>query len=152
MKKRKIVLNDKAKISAVIAELDQKKNEALKKAWEQVNKVQYETVLSVSLFNNTKDYRIHWSISFVKNFTKFQCIMLPLFTLDDSIFQDFGSIYSTLLPGATAKLAPPEGQSVLDGLEVKVGFGDVWKDSLSELSGGQRLVSSAVKDILYIMK
>ena len=59
MKKRKIVLNDKAKISAVIAELDQKKNEALKKAWEQVNKVQYETVLSVSLFNNTKDYRIH---------------------------------------------------------------------------------------------
>ena len=39
MKKRKIVLNDKAKISAVIAELDQKKNEALKKAWEQVNKV-----------------------------------------------------------------------------------------------------------------
>ena len=63
MKKRKIVLNDKAKISAVIAELDQKKNEALKKAWEQVNKVQYETVLSVSLFNNTKDYRIHWSIS-----------------------------------------------------------------------------------------
>lgn len=89
MKKRKIVLQDKAKISAVIAELDQKKNEALKKAWEQVNK-------------------------------------------------DFGSIYSTLLPGAKAKLAPPEGQTVLEGLEVKVGFGDVWKDSLSELSGGQR--------------
>lgn len=41
MKKRKIVLNDKAKIAAVIAELDQKKNEALKKAWEQVNKVTY---------------------------------------------------------------------------------------------------------------
>ena len=39
VKKRKIVLNDKAKIAAVIAELDQKKNEALKKAWEQVNKV-----------------------------------------------------------------------------------------------------------------
>ncbi|KAL4236668.1 Structural maintenance of chromosomes protein 2 [Mactra antiquata] len=89
VKKRKIVLNDKAKISAVIVELDQKKNEALKKAWEQVNK-------------------------------------------------DFGSIYSTLLPGAKAKLAPPEGMTVLDGLEVKVGFGDVWKDSLSELSGGQR--------------
>ena len=39
MKKRKIVLNDKAKIAAVIEELDQKKNEALTKAWEQVNKV-----------------------------------------------------------------------------------------------------------------
>ncbi|KAK3089416.1 hypothetical protein FSP39_003470 [Pinctada imbricata] len=89
MKKRKIVLNDKIKIAAVIAELDQKKNEALKKAWEHVNK-------------------------------------------------DFSSIFSTLLPGAKAKLSPPEGQSVLDGLEVRVGFGDVWKESLSELSGGQR--------------
>lgn len=27
---------------------------------------------------------------------------------------------------------------MLDGLEVKVAFGDVWKESLSELSGGQR--------------
>ncbi|KAL5017230.1 hypothetical protein ScPMuIL_006819 [Solemya velum] len=89
MKKRKIVLNDKAKIAAVISELDQIKNEALKKAWEQVNK-------------------------------------------------DFGSIFSTLLPGTQAKLSPPEGQSVLDGLEVKVAFGDVWKETLSELSGGQR--------------
>lgn len=52
--------------------------------------------------------------------------------------QDFGSIFSTLLPGTQAKLSPPEGQTVLDGLEVKVAFGDVWKDSLSELSGGQR--------------
>ena len=39
MKKRQIVLNDKAKIAAVIAELDEKKNEALKKAYEQVNRV-----------------------------------------------------------------------------------------------------------------
>ena len=39
MKKRKIVLNDKAKIHTLIDELDKKKNEALKKAWEQVNKV-----------------------------------------------------------------------------------------------------------------
>lgn len=55
-------------------------------------------------------------------------------------FQDFGSIFSTLLPGTTAKLAPPEGQTELDGLEVKVAFGNVWKESLSELSGGQRFV------------
>jgi structural maintenance of chromosome 2 len=39
MKKRKIVLSDKAKIASVIAELDEKKNEALKKAYGQVNKV-----------------------------------------------------------------------------------------------------------------
>ena len=89
LKKKKIVENDKSKIMEVIAELDQKKREALRQAWDQVNK-------------------------------------------------DFGSIYSSLLPGATAKLEPPQGQDVLDGLEVKVAFGGVWKESLSELSGGQR--------------
>ena len=54
--------------------------------------------------------------------------------------RDFGSIFSTLLPGARAKLSPVDGTSVLDGLEVKVAFGDVWKENLTELSGGQRLV------------
>merc|ERR550519_3144835 len=87
--KKKIVENDKSKIMEVIAELDQKKREALRQAWDQVNK-------------------------------------------------DFGSIYSSLLPGATAKLNPPEGKDVLDGLEVKVAFGGVWKETLTELSGGQR--------------
>ncbi|KAL8049884.1 hypothetical protein ABFX02_06G048100 [Erythranthe guttata] len=52
--------------------------------------------------------------------------------------KDFGSIFSTLLPGTMAKLEPPEGGSFLDGLEVRVAFGSVWKQSLSELSGGQR--------------
>ncbi|ESP01316.1 hypothetical protein LOTGIDRAFT_212851 [Lottia gigantea] len=89
IKKRQIVLNDKAKIASVIIELDEKKNEALKKAWSQVNK-------------------------------------------------DFNSIFSSLLPGTQAKLSPPDGKTVLDGLEVKVAFADVWKESLSELSGGQR--------------
>ncbi|CAI9295758.1 unnamed protein product [Lactuca saligna] len=51
---------------------------------------------------------------------------------------DFGSIFSTLLPGTMAKLEPPEGGTFLDGLEVRVAFGGVWKQSLSELSGGQR--------------
>lgn len=73
----------------MIAELEEKKNEALTKTWQKVNK-------------------------------------------------DFGSIFSTLLPGTTAKLEPPEGKTVLDGLEVKVAFNNVWKESLSELSGGQR--------------
>eukprot|EP00004_Rigifila_ramosa_P018067 TRINITY_DN4453_c0_g1_i4.p1 TRINITY_DN4453_c0_g1~~TRINITY_DN4453_c0_g1_i4.p1 ORF type:complete len:500 (+),score=161.77 TRINITY_DN4453_c0_g1_i4:1131-2630(+) len=52
--------------------------------------------------------------------------------------RDFSSIFSTLLPGALCKLTPPEGLTVFDGLEVRVGFGGVWKESLSELSGGQR--------------
>ncbi|CDF34566.1 unnamed protein product, partial [Chondrus crispus] len=51
---------------------------------------------------------------------------------------DFGNIFSDLLPGTSARLEPPEGKSVEDGLEIRVAFGDVWKDSLSELSGGQR--------------
>uniref|UniRef100_A0A1E1XGS4 Structural maintenance of chromosomes protein n=1 Tax=Amblyomma aureolatum TaxID=187763 RepID=A0A1E1XGS4_9ACAR len=52
--------------------------------------------------------------------------------------KDFGSIFSTLLPGTDAKLVPPEGMDALQGLEVKVAFGGVWKDTLQELSGGQR--------------
>uniref|UniRef100_A0A8C2EDN9 Structural maintenance of chromosomes protein n=1 Tax=Cyprinus carpio TaxID=7962 RepID=A0A8C2EDN9_CYPCA len=51
---------------------------------------------------------------------------------------DFGSIFSTLLPGANARLAPPEGCGVLDGLEFKVALGNTWKENLTELSGGQR--------------
>lgn len=52
--------------------------------------------------------------------------------------KDFGSIFSSLLPGAEAKLQPPENQSVIDGLEIKIAFSGVWKESLGELSGGQR--------------
>ena len=56
-------------------------------------------------------------------------------------FQDFGNIFSTLLPGTSAKLEPPYGaKSALDGLEVKVAFRGQWKDSLGELSGGYVLV------------
>ena len=50
----------------MIAELDEKKREALQKTWLKVN-------------------------------------------------QDFGSIFATLLPGTSAKLEPPEGQSFLAG-------------------------------------
>ncbi len=50
----------------VIAELDEKKREALEKTWRKVN-------------------------------------------------QDFGSIFSMLLPGTSAKLEPPEDCSFLDG-------------------------------------
>ena len=89
IKKKEIVETDKNKIMETIHELDIMKKEALRKAWDQVNK-------------------------------------------------DFGSIFSSILPGTSAKLQPPEGMDVLDGLEVKVAFGGVWKESLTELSGGQR--------------
>merc|ERR1711871_243285 len=88
-RKKEVILNDKAKIEAVIEELDLKKSQALQSTWVKVNR-------------------------------------------------DFGSIFSTLLPGTTAKLEPLEGCTVSDGLEVKVAFNSVWKESLTELSGGQR--------------
>ena len=47
-RKKKIVENDKAKIAELIKELDQKKNEALKTAWQKVNKVGYTNTLEVS--------------------------------------------------------------------------------------------------------
>ncbi|KAF2226818.1 RecF/RecN/SMC [Elsinoe ampelina] len=51
---------------------------------------------------------------------------------------DFGNIFNELLPGNTARLDPPEGGEISQGLEVKVCLGKVWKQSLTELSGGQR--------------
>jgi len=52
---------------------------------------------------------------------------------------DFGQIFSTLLAGTNSKLVPIyKNNNVLEGLEIKVAFGDVWKESLTELSGGQR--------------
>ncbi len=87
--KKKIIENDKHKLIAVIDELDQKKNEALTKTYEKVNK-------------------------------------------------DFGSIFTTLLPGTKAKLEPADSKSILEGLEVRVAFGGTWKESLTELSGGQK--------------
>lgn len=61
-----------------------------------------------------------------------------LYTTWQKVTKDFGSIFSTLLPGTTAKLDEPEDGDYTDGLEVKVAFGGVWKQSLTELSGGQR--------------
>eukprot|EP00127_Corallochytrium_limacisporum_P001807 Clim_evm14s84 gene=Clim_evmTU14s84 len=56
-----------------------------------------------------------------------------------TVSKDFGSIMESLLPGVTAALMPPEGStSAMDGLEFRVAFNGKWKESLTELSGGQR--------------
>ncbi|CAH1162979.1 unnamed protein product [Phaedon cochleariae] len=60
----------------------------------------------------------------------------------EQVSKDFGSIFGTLLPGANAKLEPPAGKNILQGLEVKVSLGGVWKENLSELSGGQRSLAA----------
>lgn len=52
--------------------------------------------------------------------------------------KDFSEIFGDLLDGNTCKLQALEGKSISGGLEVKVCLGGVWKQSLTELSGGQR--------------
>lgn len=57
----------------------------------------------------------------------------------EKVTVDFGKIFSDLLPGSFAKLVAPENSDdITEGLEVKVALGNVWKESLAELSGGQR--------------
>ncbi|KAG8820310.1 Structural maintenance of chromosomes protein 2 [Serendipita sp. 399] len=51
---------------------------------------------------------------------------------------DFGDIFGDLLPGNNAKLQYAERGNISAGLEVKVQLGSIWKQSLTELSGGQR--------------
>jgi structural maintenance of chromosome 2 len=100
--RRTKIENDRKKIFDSIKNMDSKKVEDLKKAWEEVN-------------------------------------------------GNFGSIFSTLLPGAQAKLVPPDGFTFLKGLEVKVGFNGIWKEALTELSGGQRSLV-ALSLILAMLK
>jgi structural maintenance of chromosome 2 len=67
------------------------------------------------------------------------------------VTEDFGNIFSDLLPGNnTAKLVPIDGDvdRIQEGLEVKVCLGKVWKQSLNELSGGQRYVTSFLRTCL----
>ena len=54
------------------------------------------------------------------------------------VTKDFGNIFCDLLPNSSAKLVPCEGKDITEGLEVKVKLGNLWKESLVELSGGQR--------------
>jgi structural maintenance of chromosome 2 len=60
----------------------------------------------------------------------------------NKVNKDFGSIFATLLPGASARLTEPKGQTFMNGLEVNVAFENTWKQSLNELSGGQRSLLS----------
>ncbi|XP_073977324.1 structural maintenance of chromosomes 2 isoform X3 [Rhodnius prolixus] len=89
MDKKSMVEEDRSKILSVIEELDLKKDQVIREAWDKVN-------------------------------------------------HDFNSILNSLLPSAEAKLMPVEGAEYLQGLKVKIGFGGIWKESLDELSGGQR--------------
>jgi len=72
-------------------------------------------------------------------------------TVYQKVNKIFNQIFSKLLPGTQCKLVPPEGLTVHDGLEIKVAFGDEWRESLSELSGGQKSLLS-LSLILALLK
>jgi structural maintenance of chromosome 2 len=55
----------------------------------------------------------------------------------EKVNQDFGAIFGDLLHGNTCKLEAVDGD-ITQGIEIKVCLGGVWKQSLTELSGGQR--------------
>uniref|UniRef100_A0AC34Q9T0 Structural maintenance of chromosomes protein n=1 Tax=Panagrolaimus sp. JU765 TaxID=591449 RepID=A0AC34Q9T0_9BILA len=57
-----------------------------------------------------------------------------------AVNETFGAIFQTLLNDAQAQLVATSGNedNLDEGLEFRVGFNNMWKDSLSELSGGQR--------------
>jgi structural maintenance of chromosome 2 len=48
----------------------------------------------------------------------------------------FKKIFATLLPGAMATIDLEDINNIQSGVRIRVGFGNDWKESLSELSGG----------------
>lgn len=56
----------------------------------------------------------------------------------EKVNRDFGQIFEDLLPNSFAKLVAVNENDITAGIEIKVRLGKIWKDSLVELSGGQR--------------
>ena len=106
---------DKEKMFETIETLDQHKRESVEKTWKKVDR-----------------YALPHTFPFPT-----PTVPMPINLLR---YSDFGAIFGELLPGNYAKLQPPDGQDLMQGLEVKVRLGTVWKQSLTELSGGQRCV------------
>ena len=70
----------------------------------------------------------------------------------DKVNKFLEAIFATLLPNTTARLKAVSPDSILkEGVELSVAFNGIWKNSLSELSGGQRSLL-ALSFILAMMK
>ena len=54
------------------------------------------------------------------------------------INQEFDTMMGILLPDSHAKLVPVNERNLMEGMNIHVCLGGVWKESLTELSGGQR--------------
>uniref|UniRef100_A0A1A9Z7J1 SMC_N domain-containing protein n=1 Tax=Glossina pallidipes TaxID=7398 RepID=A0A1A9Z7J1_GLOPL len=64
---------------------------------------------------------------------------------------NLNNIFSTFLQGAQARLNPVKDNNQLTGLEIKVGFNGIWKESLDELSDTQRSLV-ALSFLLALLK
>lgn len=64
---------------------------------------------------------------------------------------NFKKIFSTLLPGAMASIDLEDPYNIQSGVKIRVGFGNDWKENLSELSGGQRSLL-ALSFVLALLK
>lgn len=129
MGKRETVEKDKAKIEAVINELGQKKIEALQLTHDKVN-TDFGSIFS-TLLPGTQA-----SLSHQLSHTNSPIPLCP--HAHAAWFRPCFPPRHRLPFSLQAKLEPQEGQPIEDGLCVKVAFGSVWKQSLLELSGGQR--------------
>ena len=70
----------------------------------------------------------------------------------EKVNRDFGSMFATFLPGTQAELRPVDGKDIFKGLLPRVAFGGKWKESLMELSGGQRsLLALSIVVVLVIL-
>ncbi|WFD07169.1 Structural maintenance of chromosomes protein 2 [Malassezia vespertilionis] len=72
----------------------------------------------------------------ISELDRYKCDALQ--TTFEQVDRDFGDIFGELLPGNHARLQPADGADLAQGLEVRVRLGPTWKQSLTELSGGQR--------------
>ncbi|VWU49738.1 chromosome segregation protein, putative [Hepatocystis sp. ex Piliocolobus tephrosceles] len=73
-----------------------------------------------------------------------------LLAMFQQINEYFQAIFSTLLNNAQAKLSIVDGE-MSNGIEMKIAFNNSWKESLTELSGGQRSLL-ALSLILALLK
>uniref|UniRef100_A0A8C3UJE4 Uncharacterized protein n=1 Tax=Catharus ustulatus TaxID=91951 RepID=A0A8C3UJE4_CATUS len=64
--------------------------------------------------------------------------------------EDFGSVFSTLLPEARTMLAASKTHNVFVSMEFTVALRKTWKENLTELSGGQRLKQKNYSNFMTI--
>jgi len=119
--KKDRIEGDKRKIRRVIAELDQKKVEALDTTWRRVNR-DFASIFS-TLLPGTSSRLVPVAEA------------AAAAALDDEDDEDDAGAAAAASASASSSGAAVD---LTSGLEIRVAFGGVWKESLTELSGGQR--------------